>query len=312
MDKRLCKLFANITLHESDLDSNYNGEKISVSYIFKSLNESNITRHFKSELPTLDYIKYIYCAFYILEGYSIENAIKRVKSDNLLTVKFLETSDVIETSECEFCQGTGEVSCDVCDSGDVKCDYCDDGQSYCDSCSGSGEMDCKECYGEGCEECDSNGTIKCDECDGEGTLDCDTCDSEGVVSCEYCSEGIVDCEECYGEGTIHTEDTSLHKVEYMIKFMVVDDEDGKISKHLNYIVNLPENDESFMDSEFFKLLTEYKSRVLMLYVSGLNDDSFEDYLNSEGELVPFQLLYFNYVKDTNFNKVYNNNMIATF
>lgn len=49
-------------------------------------------------------------------------------------------------SECEACQGHGEVDCDNCDSTGVDEES---GYDSCEECSGVGSVECSECGGSG-------------------------------------------------------------------------------------------------------------------------------------------------------------------
>lgn len=81
---------------------------------------------------------------------------------------------VVCDGECPFCDGEGEVECDMCDG------FGADGD--CTECDGEGEVKCDHC-GEytDCKKCDGAGSFPCGDCRGTGVIVCDHCGGAGVI-----------------------------------------------------------------------------------------------------------------------------------
>lgn len=98
---------------------------------------------------------------------------------------------VDEKGTCRTCNGTGQQSCQYCNSGYQKCTQCM-GQGKvvvkCRSCNGTGmaskDTACGACDGSGqrtetCEGCNGDGKNVCGSCNGSGQRTCFGCNGSG-------------------------------------------------------------------------------------------------------------------------------------
>lgn len=103
------------------------------------------------------------------------------------------TSYQSTTSDCSYCQGTGQIECYSCDG---------TGQRTCYSCQGSGLGSmCYNCHGAGRTYSEIFGWSKCSSCNGRGYGKCFSCGGRGLVKCMLCSgRGWNKCSRCNGRG----------------------------------------------------------------------------------------------------------------
>jgi hypothetical protein len=62
--------------------------------------------------------------------------------NNLMFSKLVTTEGNRHVSQCDECEGSGELNCDYCGG---------DGKINCETCQQSGEVECPECDGDGIE-----------------------------------------------------------------------------------------------------------------------------------------------------------------
>ena len=84
--------------------------------------------------------------------------------------------------------------------------------SECEKCNGIGEIPCSVCEGkktEPCKKCTGTGKVSCGRCDGHGRVSCGSCYGTGKKVCPVCYKGKVkktrwiNCSRCGGDGRSH-------------------------------------------------------------------------------------------------------------
>ena len=154
--------------------------------------------------------------------------------NNLTFCKLLMTEGNLHVSQCDECEGSGELNCDYC-GGDDKVN--------CDTCEQSGRVTCPECDGDGRQMGDGEWE-DCEACDGDGEIECGDCGGDGETSCGDCDRGTVECGDCDGSGEIE----SIDKVDYQSYFIANWNKDITNSCELNLKQNKPALSEYTFDS----------------------------------------------------------------
>ena len=170
-------------------------------------------RSFKNQSPTGIYRLIITDNSY--EPLSHDLKAKDLLIFSLLVPRFHMGSDIDEDYDrieynmfsvelVEVYDSEPEIDCPECSNGYTNCDNCDGtGEIQCDTCDGSGEEDCRYCGGSGMDE-DSG--EECDMCEGDGKQTCEHCNGSGEESCNYCGgDGDVNCSNCDGTGNIFSD-----------------------------------------------------------------------------------------------------------
>jgi len=94
---------------------------------------------------------------------------------------------------CQFCNGTGFVSCNKCiGTGKVMCITCGGGGTKsCHRCGGSGQIFSYDALSK------SNKYTPCTSCGGSGRSGCTRCQRSGHVVCTFCGgNGRIKCLHC--------------------------------------------------------------------------------------------------------------------
>jgi len=150
--------------------------------------------------------------------------------DKLMFSKLVTTEGNLHVSQCDECEGSGELNCDYC-GGNAKIN--------CQTCEGSGELMCPECDGDGRQMGDGEWE-DCEECEGTGSITCSDCGGDGETDCGDCDRGTIECEYCEGSGEIE----SVDKVDYQSFFI------ASWSKNINDACELKVGEPSPAFSEF--------------------------------------------------------------
>jgi hypothetical protein len=111
------------------------------------------------QLKKLDYSPYPYLDTFMYYNMK-RNTLSTSSGSNCVILNDTEG----DYMRCEYCDGTGEITCEDCDGGKIACSECD-GSKYINE--EGNDITCPECNGTGYEKCDScngNGSYGCPEC----------------------------------------------------------------------------------------------------------------------------------------------------
>jgi hypothetical protein len=175
--------------------------------------------------------------------------------NNLMFSKLVTTEGNRHVSQCDECEGSGELNCEYC-GGNEKIN--------CETCEGSGELECPECDGDGRQMGDGEWE-DCEACEGSGNGKCPDCGGEGYLSCDNCDNGKNECWECSGNGDVET--TQLKYDAYLV---------ATWNRDINRDFSLNENSQypALSEYEFDRLRDEY---IVLTYEDD-NHAEFQDWV----------------------------------